>query len=141
MILPSRTHFWTLLEHLGRTFINFSLQYVEYFFRASFGLFGWLTCGNAKAYLRPKSGKQDRTVQMPLFHVVYGTEQGVRSGPELKSMLPRLGQFWFILFIVMADMRPSYGLLGRSRPAQVSSFFTVCGLEQSVGSGLDMGQN
>ncbi len=26
--------------------------------RDSFGLFGWLTCGNAKAYLRPKSGSR-----------------------------------------------------------------------------------
>ncbi len=31
--------------------------------RASFGLFGWLTCGSAKAYLRPKSGKHDQTAQ------------------------------------------------------------------------------
>ncbi len=52
--------------------------------RASFGLFGWLTCGNAKVYLRPKSGKQDLTAQMPLFHMVCGPEQGVGSGPELK---------------------------------------------------------
>ncbi len=72
---------------------------------ASFGLFGWLTCGNAKAYLRPKSGKQDRTAQMPLFHAVCGPEQGVGSGPDLGQNLnkcsPDLGQFCFILFIYL----------------------------------------
>lgn len=59
--------------------------------------------------MRHKSGKQDRTAQMALLHAVCG--QGVGSGPELKSILPRFDQFWIILFILLADMRPSFGLL------------------------------
>ncbi len=46
----------------------------------------------------------------------------------------------FYLFIFMAAMQPSYGLLvaKQERTAQVPSFFIVCGLEQGVGYGPEL---
>ncbi len=81
--------------------------------RASFALFGWLTCGNAKVYSRPKSDKQDQTAQRPNLGQNYN---------KCGLFKPAL----FYLCIVMADMRPSYGLLvaqiwqtGADRPSGI----------------------
>ncbi len=60
-----------------------------------------------------------------------------------------MAQIWAssaFLGLFMADIGPSFELLvakiwqtGADR--QVPLFFTVCGPEQGVGSGLDLGQN
>ncbi len=51
--------------------------------------FQWLLCSLAMVCLWPKFCKQERTVQVPSFFTVCGSEQGVGTGPELKSMWPR----------------------------------------------------
>ncbi len=55
--------------------------------RASFALLGWLTCGNAKVYSRPKSDKQDQTAQRP------------NLGQNYNKCVGYLSQFCFILFM------------------------------------------
>ncbi len=71
----------------------------------------WLTLGLPLAYLLPKFGKQEWTGQVPSFFTVCGPEQGVGSGPELKSMWPRFGPVLPLFGLFMADIGPSFGLL------------------------------
>ncbi len=68
------------------------------------------------------------------------------SGPELKSMWPRFGPVllylvysWLALGLPLAYLWPKFGK--QERTAQAPSFFTLCGPEQGVGSGPDLGQN
>ncbi len=70
------------MRNVGKTRVWIKINCGPHY--GQFWFIGWLTCSNAKAYLRHKSGKQEWTAQMPLFHIICGLEQGVWSGPELK---------------------------------------------------------
>ncbi len=76
------------MRNVGKTRVRIKSTVAH--IRASFGLFGWFTYGNAKVL--PKSGKQERNALVPSFFTVCGPEQGVGSGTDL-------GQFCFIWFI------------------------------------------
>ncbi len=111
--------------------------------RASFGLFGWLKCDDAKAYLRPKSGKLKWSIQIPSFYPVCRLKQDVGSGPELKSMWPRFGPCllylvysWLIVGLLMACLWPKSGK--QERTSLVLSFHAVCGPDESVRCGPDL---
>ncbi len=45
--------------------------------------YSWLTLGLPLVYLWPKSGKQERTAQVPSFHALCGSDESVRCGPDL----------------------------------------------------------
>ncbi len=107
-------------------------------------VYSWLTLGLPLSYLWPKFGKQERTTQVPSFFTVYGPEQGVGSGPELKSMWPRywpvllyLVYSWLTLGLPLAYFWPKSGK--QERTAQVPSFHAVCGPDESVRCGPDLG--
>ncbi len=95
-------------------------------------------------YLWPKFCKQEWTIQMPSFYTVCGLEQGVGSGPELKSMWPRFGPVlvylvysWLTLGLASACLWPKSGK--QERITQVPSFHAVCGPDESVRCGPDLG--
>ncbi len=109
-----------------------------------FLVYSWLKLGLLLAYLWSTFGKQERTAQVPSFFTVCGPEQGVGSGPELKSMWPRFGLVllylvysWLTLGLPLAYLWPKSGK--QERTAQVPSFHAVCGPDESVRCGPDLG--
>ncbi len=58
----------------------------SYKVQCSLFLCSWLTCGIAVAWLWPRSGEQERSVQVPLFHATCGPDHHstcAGSGPTL----------------------------------------------------------
>ncbi len=107
-------------------------------------VYSWLTLGLPLASLWPKFGKQERTAQVPSFFTVCGPEQGVVSAPELKSVWPRFGPVllylvysWLTLGLPLAYLWPKSGK--QEWTAQVPSFHVVCGPDESVRFGPDLG--
>ncbi len=99
------------MRNVGKTKVRQKKWTVAHI-RASFGLFGWLTCGNAKAYLRPKSGKQEQTGIS--LHRMWARARcwiWTGSGPELKSMWPTFGPVLLLFGLFMAYIGLSFGLL------------------------------
>ncbi len=108
---------------------------------ASFGLF-MADSGPSFGLLWPKFCKQERTAQVPSFFTVCGSEQGVGTWPELKSVWPRfepvlhhLVYSWLTVGLPLAYCGPN--LANRSGPPKCHHS------SQSVGRSkvLDMCQN
>ncbi len=100
--------------------------------RASFALFGWLTCGNAKVYSRPKSGKQDQTAQRP------------NLGQNYNKCVAYLSQICFILFMYCHGWHAAFLWLAcgpnqanRSGPPERHRS-TRCGPDLGLGNSIDI---
>ncbi len=115
--------------------------------RASFGLFGWLTCGNAKAYLRPKYANRSGPPKCHHSSQYVGRSKVVDLGriwarikinvAQILPVLLYLVYSWLTLGLPFAFLWPKFGK--HERTAQVPSFHVVCGPDESVRCGPDLG--
>ncbi len=94
-------------------------------------VYSWLTLGLPLAYLWPKSGKQERTAQVPSFHAVCGSDESVRCGPHLGLRNFAIWDRGYFIYVICAvafigNSKSRYLQRSRSIPPRPNTLTLPC---------------